>query len=272
MIDDRYTFGAMIASQQTTFGSVSTGFLMPGIETSVTYRGNVYPDVGMKGMRLRWHPFRKGFTQTYSLIFRLTQTPDFPQLMRESWRWAWDKLKPSMNRHDISGAEKSLIAQLSSQVEEHPVNDQTLTGITNWRPAVPGDKAKDPKTAMGFIGKALETAEFLLWAANRPEYQDSAAAYRRKGEGLFASFVQTVKLDPPGAEGFTMTTGQPALAIPNDKQVYLRSFTDDLKATLRTYRREKQAGRNHPEWLAWARSFGDWLTCVAPAGSRSTGV
>ena len=273
LLDERIRVGALDVSLMTgtlSYGDDSLenrlqmGYRYPAAEEPVTYRGNTYPDVGEPVSRLSFHPLRKDFTQQYSLVFRFTQTPDFPQLMRESWRWAWDKLRPPVNHHNIRMAQKSLIAQLSSQIETHVVNGTTLTGITNWRPAVAtkpdaSDTLKDPKTIMGFTGKALETAEFLLWAANQPEFADSATTYRRKGEGLFDSFVRTIKLDPPTGEGFVTLTGQPALAIPKDKQVYLRSFTDDLKATLRAYKREQKAGRIHARWLAWAKSFGDWL-------------
>lgn len=251
--------GALNATGDSLENRLHLGYAYPAQEGNVTYRGNTYPDVGELANRFTYHPLRKGFVQQYSLIFRFTQTPDFPTLMRESWRWAWDKLKPAVNHHDIRTAEQSLVAQLSSQVETHVVDGKPLTGITNWRPAVPNDSAKDPKTVMGFTGKALETAEFLLWSADQPWAKDSAATYRRTGEALFASFVRTVKLDPPTGEGFDMKTGRIALAIPKDKQVYLRSFTDDLKATLRAYRRERARGREHADWLAWAKSFGDWL-------------
>jgi hypothetical protein len=41
--------------------------------------------------------------------------------------------------------------------------------------------------------------------------------------------------------------------------MFLRCFGDDLKMLLQAYDREKQLGREHPEWLAWCREFTDWL-------------
>lgn len=264
LIDERFTLGSLNSSLETNAlnrsgdsleNRLHLGYVYPALEGDITYRGNTYPDVGERAMRLNFHPLKEGLTQQYSLIFRFTQTENFPQLMRESWRWAWEKLKPAVNPHDIALAQRSLVAQLSSQVEERPSG---MVGITNWRPAVPNNSEKDPKTVLGFTGKALETAELLLWASDQPWSGDSAGVYRRKGEGLFRQFIK-LKLNPPVGEGFDMNTGQPALAIPKDGQVYLRSFGDDIKATLRAYRREKRAGRDHTDWLTWARQFGDWL-------------
>ena len=260
LVDAGFRFGSLMATQVGgAAGRVQLGYLYPGSEGSVTYRGNTYPDVGVAASRYRFHPFSRGFRQQYAVAFRLNQTPDFPTFMRLSWRWAWQSLHPAVNHHDIVQARRSLLATLSSQVE----TTSGLTGITNWRPAVESAEQKDPKTVMGFTGKALETAEYLLWAAYHDSDPDQAIRYRQQAEGLFASFGKTVSLAPPNGEGFNMETGQLATALP-DKRVYLRSFADDLKATLRAVRREQKRGSLTPGnpatgWLAWARTFGDWL-------------
>ena len=260
LTDAGFRFGSLVATQVGgAAGRVQLGYLYPGSEGDVTYRGNTFPDVGVRANRYRFHPFSRGFRQQYSLVFRLNQTANFPAFMRQIWRWAWQTLHPAVNHHDIVQARRSLIDALSSQVE----TTSGLTGITNWRPAVPSANAKDPKTIMGFTGKALESAEYLLWAANHTADPAQAVRYRQQGEALFASFGKTVSLAPPNGEGFIMATGKLATAL-NGNRVYLRSFTDDLKATLRAVRRELRQQPNRPNqpathWLAWARTFGDWL-------------
>jgi hypothetical protein len=270
LADEQFSFGSILAAHR--YGNAQLGFAYPGSEAPVTYRGNTYPDVGITEQRPRFWPLRKGRTHEMTYLFRFTKTPDFPTLMRESWRWAWQQLRPATDHYDLSVAQQALVAQLSSQVEERTLSDGSrLTGIPNWRPAVAADtRPRDPYCIMGFTGKALETAEFLLWAAdnlkgNVPD--DTLAAYRRKGEGLFNNFARRVKLSPPDAEGFHLDKGTPGDAYPVDKIGYLRSYGDDLKATLRAIRREAKAGRQHPDWLAWVRSFGDWLlTQQRPSG------
>ena len=260
LIDKRFRFGSLVATQVGgAVGSVQLGYLYPGSEGAITYRGNTFPDVGVVANRYRFHPFQRGFGQQYSLVFRLNQTVDFPAFMRQTWRWAWKTLRPAVMHHNIAQARQSLIAALSSQVE----TTNGLTGITNWRPAVPSAEGKDPKTIMGFTGKALESAEYLLWAANHEPDSIRASRYRQQGENLFDSFGKTLTLNPPNGEGFIMATGKLATALPGNR-VYLRSFTDDLKATLRAVRRAQKHTLLRPDspathWLAWARTFGDWL-------------
>jgi len=63
----------------------------------------------------------------------------------------------------------------------------------------------------------------------------------------------------PPAEGFNLDMGEPTLAIPRDKVVYLRSFGDDFKALMKAYIREHERRREHPDWLGWCTVFADWL-------------
>ena len=41
--------------------------------------------------------------------------------------------------------------------------------------------------------------------------------------------------------------------------MYLRSFGDDMKATLRAVKREPALGGGHSKWLAWVKDFAGWL-------------
>ena len=256
------TVGVRVAAKQRW---LTTGFVFPATESPMTYLGNSYPGAGKAMERRLLHPLTQGYVQRYKLAWRISTAPDTPSLMRDSWRWAWSQLKPRAEVRDITTARRSLVAQLSSQVEDN----NGLTGITNFVAAnAASSQAKDRKSIMGFTGKALETAEELLWAADAYAGDPDAAVYRKQGEGIIRSFVSGLKLDPPAGEGFNLDTGAIALAIPRTDRVYLRSFGDDIKALLRAYRRESKAGRRHEEWLIWCRAFGDWLlTQQRPDGS-----
>ena len=233
------------------------GFWFPGSEGEITYAGNTYPGGQIHGWRRRFHPVQDGLTQTYTLSFRLGRNESFAQYTRQTWRWAYRDLSPVITPMDIAATERDITAVLASQAR----TIDGRTGIPNFVSGVTGTASSPEEAAravMGFTGKNLEAAELLLARSLTDTDAARAAEERRIGLGIFATFTR-LKLDPPAGEGVDLRNGAPILAIPQDKRVYLRSFTDDLKATVRAYHRERLAGHPHPEWLSWAGSFATWL-------------
>ena len=258
MVDEKFQFGAV--GVHLAAGHHEQGFWFPGTEGEVTYRGDTYPGGQLQAWRRRYHPVQDGLTQNYRVHFRFTTEEKFPAYYRNAWRWAYDTLKPPVTWQDLALIQRSIIDVLASQVQV----EGDRAGIPNFLPAVPDQKeptnhkVMSQNAILGFTGKNLESAEFLL--ADAQVDQDAARADRDRNFGLaiFKSFAR-LKVDPPVGEGFDIKTGEPQLAIPRDHRVYLRSFGDDMKATLRAYRREKRQGNLHPDWLAWTRQFGNWL-------------
>ena len=64
-------------------------------------------------------------------------------------------------------------------------------------------------------------------------------------------------MSPPAGEGFNLWTGK-ADSWAGDT-ITLRGPSEGMRTLLDAYRREKQKGREHPEWLAWCQQFGDWM-------------
>ena len=252
LTDEHFRFGAIGADLDG--GHHAQGFWFPGGEGEVTYRGNTYPGGQIHEWRRRYHPIRNGFAQHYRVQFRFSRAPQFPAYLQDAWRWAYTTLKPAVTWQDIGAVRRSTIDVLASQVQVR--GDRA--GIPNAVSAVPDLPQIDNKAIMGFTGENLEAAELFLADADGDSDKVRAEKHRNLGLAIFASFLR-LKMNPPVGEGFNMETGEPALAIPKARCVFLRSFGDDMKATLRAYRRERQAGRTHKEWLAWVKQFGDWL-------------
>jgi len=133
-----------------------------------------------------------------------------------------------------------------------------LSGIAKAMPAVTSAAPPNRITVMGFVGKALECSNFLLQDADRGQ-SPLDSLHRQQAINIINSFVKTLTLSPPDGEGFNLDTGIPLMNRPQDGKMYLRSFGDDLKSLLRAIKREKNQGRLHEDWLAWAKSFADWL-------------
>jgi hypothetical protein len=263
MTNARFTFGAIGAEERGT--GLGLGYWYPGSEGEKTYTGDTYPGGQLQEWRRRFHPIRSGFTQQYAVSFQFGWADNLATCCRDTWRWAWRTLQPPVNWHNIAVARQCIVDVLAANVQE--ANGRA--GIPNAVTAVAGEhEYADPKTVLGFCGKALEAAEFLL-AEAALDTTPRGIELRRKGEAIIESFLR-LKMAPPEAEGFVIATGAPATAlghVPDHPEIYLRSFGDDMKALLRAYQREREAGRDHPAWLAWAREFADWLlTQQQPAG------
>ncbi len=254
LIDDRFSFGSLGAIKMNS--KLSVGYMWPGSEGGMTYTGGTYPGGQVNKWRRRYHPVKDGFTQNYKVVFRFNKDDQsFPDYFRKAWRWAWDIMEPAVNFQDIELVRRNVTDMLGENV----ITIEGRTGIPYFKPAV---YRKDPpvnmKTAMGFVGRALQVANYLMLDADRGQ-SPYDAEHRQKGIDIINTFVRLIRLSPPNGEGFMLDTGEPVMVRPQDGKMYLRSFGDGLKTLLKTILREKSLGREHQEWLKWAQSFADWL-------------
>jgi hypothetical protein len=264
MIDERYAFGALGAYTDPN-GGITFGFWLPG---TIGGTGQELP--GLRGPsrsrmeRRRYNCIQDGFTQTYSLTFRFGQNESFPELIRNTWRWAWQRLNPPVTYLDIETVRRSLTDQLASNVGT--VEDRT--GITWIFDTVTGrrwSRPDDMRVIMGFVGKNLEAADQLLREADRDQ-GPRGQSMRILGLEIIESFIRLVKVSPPSGEGFDLLTGEPMVAFPPSpwrssapERVFIRSFSEDMYMLMKAYSREQKQGREHPEWIRWCRDFADWL-------------
>jgi hypothetical protein len=253
LIDEQYRFGSIGADFDKE--NPAFGYWFPGSEGGITYKGRTYPYGQMKKWSRRYHPIRDGLQQEYQVSFRFAADSAFHEYYTRAWRWAWSTLQPGINYQDIEMVKRSVLSMLGENVESH----NGITGIRNFIPAPKGmDEPRSNKTIMGFTGKTLETANFLL-AGSLSEENPLSRKHRELGEAIVRTFLN-LNLSPPAGEGFTFE-GKPEVALGRipEPVVYLRSFGDGLKELLKAVKRERQAGIEHGDWIAWAGTFADWL-------------
>ncbi|MEJ7828729.1 MAG: hypothetical protein WKF91_11045 [Segetibacter sp.] len=266
LIDGRYKFASL--GVQQVENNIEYGFMYPGSEGAYTYKGRTYPGGQINKWRRRYHPIQNGFIQQYKVDFRFANKEnEFPVYYRNAWRWAYNILQPKVNYQDIEAARRSLVDMLGDRVQIK----NGLSGIAKVMPSIPSTAAPNRTTTMGFVGKALECANFLLQDADRGQ-SPLDSLHRQQAINIINSFIKTLSLSPPTGEGFNMDSGIPIMNRPQDGKMYLRIFGDDLKSLLRAIIREKKLGRPHEDWLAWAKSFADWLLPhQTPAGGFPRG-
>ena len=252
IIDEGLRFGAIGADFNKE--KPEFGYWFPGTEGGITYKGMTYPYGQMKKWSRRYHPISEGLRQEYQVSFRISRNDAFNDFYSGAWRWAWTSLKPGINFQNIELARRSLINMLGDNVETH----HGITGLRKWKSAIKGvEHPSATKTVMGFGGATVEAAVYLL-ADSLVENNSLATKHRQLGESVIKTYLN-LKLSPPAGEGFTFE-GEPVTSEPSKNPVvYLRSFGDGLKELLKAVKREKKAGIEHDDWIAWAQTFADWL-------------
>jgi hypothetical protein len=295
IIDERIQFGAL-GAQELSSGGIEFGFCLPGTTSELGGRGGsggmtrgaggatrgmtrgtggATRGTGIEGaargmargtdgavrggageavsvtVRRRYHPVKAGFAQSYQVGFRFGKSESFRDMERESWRWAWESLNPKVTPIDTDTARIALMDHLADRVVTVddragiPYQANTLTGRSN-----------STKIQMSFCGKNIEAANQLLLEGDRDK-TERGQRMRKLGLVIINSFIRIVPMSPPGGSGFDIQTGQAITGNPGS--MYLRAGSEDMPFLLDAYQREKKAGQDHPEWLQWVKSLGDWL-------------
>jgi hypothetical protein len=278
LIDEKVAVGAF-GSNEAADGSVQIGFWMPatvklfprqprrtdalppGTPTSLGTPATLDVPSTPPAMvwNRRYNPVQDGFTQNYTIGFRFASAETFPELTRNSYRWAWDVLKPQLHWHDMEVVRRSLADQLSSQV--YTFEDRTgFPFIVYTHSGEVWRNERDPnfywRATMGFVGKNIEAADQLLRESER-DPSERGQRMRQQALDVIATFIREVPMKEPFCTGFNLKDGKPSMT--NPPVWYVREATEDMRMLLEAYRRELNAGREHPEWLQWCKDFADWL-------------
>jgi hypothetical protein len=250
MTDPRFQFGSL-GAWQVNEGPVEFGFTFPGT-TTMFGRGFGTP-AGIRWIR-RFHPITEETVQNYEISFRFGENESFSDVIRNTWRWAWKTLNPVSTLIDVEQMRRLLIDQLSSQV----ATIDGRTGIPFVMSTVDTVQRQWNWTmiAMGFVGKNLEGADQLLREGERDKTERGQKMHKL-GLDIISSMVRALNSVPLQATGYDLATGKPW----NHEWLapWLRNGTEGMRVVLQAYQRERDSGRQHPEWFNWVKTYVDWL-------------
>ena len=262
LIDPRLRFASLGCAHRQD--RLETGAWFPGIEGDVTYSSGLLPLRQHLAWRRRFHPLVEGTGHHYQLVFRAGSSTSLPSFYSATWRWAWSKLAPKVETVDpdiVVGVSASMLADQAEL-------SGPITGIPLEMDAVTGRRTPNAPAIMGFVGANTDAAYVLLRIGSRIG-GDAGERYRMIGARILDSFTQ-LTLAPPEGEGFDLETGAITTyrEIDGRPAVYTRSIADGCAGTLKAWRFEAAAGRDHSRWLAWVEQGADWLVSVQqPDGS-----
>jgi hypothetical protein len=250
MTDPIFQFGSLGVWQEYE-RPVEFGFIFPGSSTVIS-RGPEMPPA-IRWIR-RFHPIGEGTVHDYEISFRFGKDESFRDMTRNTWRWAWSTLNPATYYIDVDQMRRLLIDQLASQAATIDgrtgipfVMSSIDTTVFQWNWTM---------IAMGFVGKNLESADQLLREGDR-DTTERGQEMRRTGLDIISSMIKALNTVPLEATGYDLSTGKPwyhQWLAP-----WLRNATEDMRVLMLAYQRERDLGRQHPEWFNWVKKYVDWL-------------
>lgn len=299
IIDERINFGAMGATLSPSGGIETGFWLPGTTNEFSRGFGMGRDTPSSPMIRHRYHPVKDGYTQNYKVGFRFGKSDSFRDMVREVWRWAWQSLDPKAETVDVDVMRRTLIDHLADRILEvddragipfvidavsgrpgsyrpslrsysfaagpQGLVSQEIKELAAWAKTVGVDMDPNaaelflwPKIVMGFCGKHIELGEQLLIESDR----DSTARgqrFKELGLKVIESLIKYVPMSPyPAGEAYDIRDGMPGSAR-TEGAFSLRPLSEDMRIMMDIIHREKSLGRQHPEWLKWARDYADWL-------------
>ncbi len=251
MTDARFLFGAL-GAREAEDGAVEFGFWFPG--TMGMWGGGRGAPPTPRTVR-RYHPIAQGTAHSYEVRLRFGQNESFRDVTRNTWRWAWNALKPPVTYIDVEQMRRVLTDHLGAQA----ATIEGRTAMPFSRSTVAEDRGTGwTMVAMGFVGKNIECADQLLRESDR-DPSERGQKMRQTGLGIISSLIQALPTVPLQGTGYDLRTGKPWQPPHQWVAPWLRNATEDMRVLMRAYRRERALGRQHPEWLNWVKQYVDWL-------------
>jgi hypothetical protein len=250
--DARLQFGALGAWQPDK-GSIEFGFRFPGSnESAAGGRGAMATPRPSR----RYHPIAEGVSHSYRVSFRFGQDESIRDVLRNSWRWAWNALNPPVIYIDVEQMRRVLTDHLVAQAATidgrtaMPFVINTMSDQKQWNYTM---------VAMGFVGKNIECADQLLREGDRDK-TERGQKMRQTGLAIISSLIEALPTVPLQGTGYDLSTGKPWTGERQEWVApWLRNATEDMRVLMRAYRRERELGRRHPEWFNWVKTYVDWL-------------
>jgi hypothetical protein len=253
MTDARFQFGAL-GVWQKEMSPIELSFQFPGTMSMYPFSPNA--PAQLRTIR-RFHPITPGVVHNYEVSFRFGINDSFRDVTRNSWRWAWSTLKPTITTINIEQVRHVLIDHLAAQAA-------TIDGRTAIPFAVATFDTNQLQwnwtmAALGFVSKNIECADQLLREGDR-DSTERGQKMRKIGLSIISSMINALNKVPLQATGYDLATGR---LWTGERQEWLapwlRNATEDMRVLMRAYRRERAHGYQHPEWFNWVKTYVNWL-------------
>ena len=251
--DARLQFGSPgIVRRGVTPQSSALGvaFWFPGTEGERTYLGGRSTENGRYAPRS--HPIRAGVLHRYQLLLKLSQTPDFASAMQRSWRTAYAAYDPPIVAANLDKVYRDSMNLLNAVCQPYhgTVGLPFLLSMPDAKVPSPGALSGQ----MGFVGQQIPACALLL----RYGLETGDAEAVKHAEAIL-NFWADNAATPAGTLRTWYDIQPDGSRTWRDYKMFLRVTSDGLDGALQAWRVAQRYGRNRPQWLQFARNYGDWL-------------
>ncbi|RYX83113.1 hypothetical protein EON83_16310 [bacterium] len=245
LIDERLQVGAL---GLLNAGNLEPSFSYPGTEDERALLG---PD-SANGPRFapRSHPVKTGVTHQYTLHFGTLQAASFAGLVETTTKAAVERAHTPLIRTDLKQVYRASLDLLSAVIQ--PYNG---TVSVPFQVGIPNGEIKDTSMQMGFVGEAIPCTALLLKDGLESKNQDEI----ERATQVVDFWVQ----QSPNASGVPKNWADfPQLGRVTWRgfPTHLRVASDGMQGVLQAWQVARSHGIDKPQWLQYARSFGDFLS------------
>lgn len=244
LIDERLQVGAI---GFLNAGRLEAAFSFPGTEDERPVLGSATP--APLRFEPRSHPVRIGVAHAYSLYFGARQAGSFAELVERSLKGTMARTPPPLLRADLGRVYRASMDLLSTVAQ--PLNG---TVSIPFQVGVPDGEVKDTSMQMGFVGMAIPCAALLL----KDGLETNSQSKIERAVAVLDFWAQQSP-SPSGVPKNWADFPAPGKVTWRGFPTHLRVACDGMRGALRAWQLARQHGLDKPQWLAYARSWGDFL-------------
>ena len=243
LIDARIQIGAV---GLLNAGRLQAAFSFPATEDERAILNSNEPVP--KRFAPRSHPVAIGVAHNYTLHFEARTTASFAVAVEQTTKAAIARARPPLLRADLPQVYRAEMDLLNTVIQ--PYNG---TVSVPFQVVVPTGEIKDTSMQMGFVGQALPCAALLL-----------RDGFARKNQSEIERATKVVDFwteQSPNASGVPKNWAD--FPAPNkitfrNYPTHLRVASDGMQGALHAWETARKNGMDRPQWLEFARSFGDF--------------
>lgn len=231
---------------------ITIDYVYPGVEGEMPQpmsRYNIDYAQNTKTITRIFHPMEEDFSHSYSVAVNLGQYDGFYEMMRDSWRLVYSRLREDVFKVDHELHYKNCMKSLTSLTRQYGES----WGLP-FACQLPQMDFSSISFQFGFVGQQPGIGYQLIRYGDK---ENDKEAYE-KGLNIIEFWVRTAMTDI----GAPQVCYNPTLKGFEPLPFWIRMIADGMENILDAYVYMKKKGIDKLEWLEFCRKTADWLVRI----------